>query len=95
MSRNHRALDRRRWELVRWQVRDRDKWRCRSCGKAGRLEVDHVRPLELFPNQDPFDPAGLQALCRSCHFAKTNEERIAKLPPDVRAWRNRLISTES
>ena len=102
MSRHHRALDRRRWAAVRWLVINRDGWRCRgilpdgtTCARPGRLECDHIRPLESFPDQDPFDPAGLQMLCRSCHFAKTNAERIAKLPPDVQAWRNRLKATKS
>ena len=35
----------------------------RSSGQAGRLECDHVRPLWQYPEQDPFDPDGCQALC--------------------------------
>ena len=92
MSRYHKRLDARRWTLTRRQVFDRDGWRCRACGRAARLECDHIRPLESFPDQDPYDTAGLQSLCRMCHFRKTNAERIAKLPPDVQAWRNRLNS---
>ena len=34
-------------------VRDLDGWRCRLCGKSGRLEVDHVVPLHLNPHKIP------------------------------------------
>ena len=37
---------RRQWARVRLAVLDRDSWRCQKCGKAGRLEVDHIKPLE-------------------------------------------------
>ena len=83
-----RPYDSRRWALVRLKAMERDGWRCRSCGKAGRLEVDHVVPLAR--GGDPFNPANLQALCRSCHFAKTAaENREANPPaPEVQAWRD-------
>ena len=90
MSRHHRALDRKRWAAVRWQVINRDGWRCRSCGKPGRLECDHVKPLE--DGGDAWAMGNLQMLCRSCHFRKTTAEKLANLLPDVREWRNRLIS---
>ena len=45
------------------------------CGRAGRLECDHINPLEREPGQDPYDPNGLQTLCRTCHLAKTADER--------------------
>ena len=44
-SRHHRALSGKRWELVRLRVFARNGWRCRNCGRAGRLEWDHVVPL--------------------------------------------------
>ena len=46
MSRRHTHLNARRWEAVRRTVFERDGWRCRKCGRAGRLEVDHVVPLK-------------------------------------------------
>ena len=52
-----RPYDSRRWALVRLKVMERDGWRCRRCGKAGRLEVDHVVPLAR--GGDPFNPANL------------------------------------
>ena len=59
---------------MRRVVFKRDGWRCVECGKAGRLECDHVMPLEREPGQDPFDPNGLQTLCRACHMEKTAAE---------------------
>lgn len=90
MSRHHRALDRRRWAHVRRLVLDRDGWRCQSkgCGKAGRLEVHHVRPLEA--GGEAYDLAGLITYCRPCHFAATAAALAEKLPGDVRAWRRLL-----
>ena len=85
MSRNHRRLDLRRWARVRRLVFDRDGWRCRACGKAGRLECDHRTPLEQGGAE--WDMGNLQTLCRRCHFGKTDRERVSKLPPEVRAWR--------
>lgn len=93
MSCAHKALNQRRWNAVRLHVFNRDGWRCVFCGKAGRLECDHVTPLEREPGQDPYDPNGLQTLCRACHMAKTrNENRrryreTAFVPPEVERWR--------
>ena len=30
--------------LLRKLAKDRDGWRCVKCGRAGRLEVDHIKP---------------------------------------------------
>ena len=48
MSSSKRKAAGRRWAMVRRLALDRDGWRCQNpgCGKAGRLEVDHVRPLQ-------------------------------------------------
>ena len=85
MSRHHLALNRARWQRVRWQVLARDKFRCRLCGRPGRLEVDHRVPLDK--GGAPWDMENLQSLCRTDHIRKTTAERIADLPPAVRAWR--------
>ena len=91
MSRFHSRLllNRPRWLAVRRRVLERDRWRCRSCGKAGRLEVDHVTPLRRDPGQNPYSLAGLQTLCRSCHLAKTAREN-QRDDPARDAWR-RLV----
>lgn len=85
MSRRHRNIDRRAWELVRVQVFNRDKWRCRKCGKAGRLECDHIQPLN--EGGDPLDPGNLQSLCRDCHFRKTGREN-ERISPERQEWRD-------
>ena len=74
MSREHKKINQRRWAFVRRAVLRRDKYRCQTCRKAGRLEVDHLTALHLDPLQDPFDLDGLQALCKSCHLEKTAKE---------------------
>lgn len=78
MSKNHDTLDRRLWEAVRRRTLARDNMRCRNCGKYGRLEVDHILPLE--DGGAPYDESNLQALCRRCHFAKTRAENLARNP---------------
>ena len=87
MSKHHTRLHARRWAAVRRFVFERDGWRCASCGRAGRLECDHVTPLEREPGQDPYDVSGLQTLCRACHIAKTRRENMRDLTPAELAWR--------
>ena len=90
VSRAHSGLNRRRWATVRRMVLDRDGWRCQQCGRAGKLEVDHVRALE--DGGDPYDMENLQTLCRSCHVRKTAGENRTRCPvsPEVQAWRDLL-----
>ena len=77
-----------RWQQLRRRIKDRDGWRCRECGRAGRLEVDHVKPIQ--DGGDPWDPANLQTLCRSCHIAKTRGENARSESPERKAWRDYL-----
>ena len=62
----------RRWAAVRRSVFERDGFRCRSCGRAGRLECDHVVPV--VQGGDWWGVEGLQALCRGCHIAKSRRD---------------------
>ena len=82
MSRNHARLNARRWAAVRRAVLERDGWRCCECGRAGRLECDHIRAIEKQPGQDPYDENGLQTLCRSCHI----EKHRPVLSPERQEW---------
>ena len=68
----------REWELVRRQVFARDGYRCVACGRAARLECDHVRPLNRGGAR--LDPRNLQSLCRTCHVAKTADENSGTTP---------------
>ena len=83
MSVQHAQLDRRLWEAARRAALARDKYRCRQCHRAGRLEVDHITPLDR--GGAPYAPANLQALCRRCHMVKTDRENPGD--PDRRDWR--------
>ena len=83
-SKHHKALDKRRWALLRLRIFERDNWRCRACGKVGRLECDHVVPLHK--GGDPYDPANLKTLCVGCHVGKSYGER-ARPDPGREAWR--------
>lgn len=86
MSRAHARLHAGRWAATRRAVFERDGYRCVRCGKAGRLECDHVVPLSVEPGQDPFNVEGLQTLCRGCHLAKTAAENRAERTPEEAAW---------
>ena len=66
MSRLHRQTANREWERIRREVFIRDGYRCRECGKPGRLECHHV--LELAQGGGN-DLGNLKALCRGCHIA--------------------------
>ena len=87
MSRYHVTINARRWQIVRRAVFERDDYRCVMCGRAGRLECDHIVPLQCEPGQDPYDMNGLQTLCRSCHIEKTAGENRRPLTPAELAWR--------
>ena len=84
MSKHHERIPWRVWAALRRQIFDRDGWRCRSCGRPGALECDHVVPIDR--GGAVLDPANLQTLCRSCHIDKTRGE--AKPPdPERERWR--------
>ena len=74
----------RRWAVVRAFVFKRDGFRCQSCGKAGRLECDHIVPVVR--GGDWWSAEGLQALCRGCHIDKTRRERV-RPNPEHDEWR--------
>lgn len=86
-----RTLHPGRWAAVRQKVFDRDGWRCVKCGRPGRLECDHVRPLHQ--GGDPWDMANLQALCGGCHREKSRGE-AGPLDPERERWREYLRSQE-
>ena len=90
MSHHHARLHARRWDAVRRAVLEHDGWRCTECARPGKLEVDHIVPMQREPNQDVYDVNGLQTLCRSCHIAKTGRENRRPLTPAELAWRELL-----
>ena len=84
-SRNFAKLNAKRWALLRLRIFARDGWRCRKCGRAGRLECDHVLPLHK--GGAPYDPANLQSLCRGCHIEKSRADGGHVPDPEREAWR--------
>ena len=97
MSKYHERLNVRGklWQRLRRRVFVRDRYRCRECQRPGRLECDHLVPLES--GGDPWGPANLQTLCRGCHVRKTvreNEEsRVRKMTPAELRWRALVAAT--
>ena len=84
----------RRWRALRQVVLKRDGYRCLTCGKAGRLEVDHIIPV--VQGGAWWDAAGLQTLCRACHFDKS---RIDVCGPDPerdewKRWMRNLVASQ-
>ena len=80
---------RRQWAKVRLHVLDIGGWSCAKCGKSGRLEVDHIKPLD--DGGAVYDLGNLQSLCRSCHISKTRGEQGGReTPPGVLEWRRYL-----
>lgn len=53
------------WRVLAWQCKDRDAWRCRDCGGAGKLEAHHIIPVER--GGAMWDLSNLITLCRTCH----------------------------
>ena len=79
MSRSKGIVPQRR----RNALKRRAGYRCERCGRAGRLEIDHIKPVFRGGSNDD---GNLQALCRGCHIAKT---KIDKRPVSEMAlkWR--------
>ena len=84
-SRHHAKLNRKQWELLRLRIFASDNWRCRKCGRAGRLECDHIVPLQR--GGDPYEPSNLQSLCRGCHIEKSRADGGHVPDPEREAWR--------
>lgn len=80
-SRLGQAIRGPRWDRARRGALDRAGWRCEGCGRAGRLEVHHKRPLQK--GGAAYDPDNLAALCRECHI----EAHRRPLTLRERAWR--------
>ena len=81
-SRFHAALDSRRWQVARRQCFALAGYRCSRCGRAGRLECHHRKPLQH--GGEPFDQANLECLCRRCHVEHHRREHDV---PGRAEWR--------
>ena len=55
------------WKRLRRKILDRDGWRCTKCGRAGKLEIDHIVPVKS-GGDDSLE--NLRALCVRDHIAR-------------------------
>ena len=69
------------WHNTRQTVLTLNGWRCQHCGKAGRLEVHHVKPLK--DGGAARDQSNLIPLCVGCHVAAHKRPET----PERGAWR--------
>ena len=91
MRKHSAEVNRNRWRRLRRKMLDKAGWRCKKCGKAGRMEMDHVIPISQ--GGAHWDEKNLQVLCRDCHFAKTGaENRLISAEKD--AW-EAIVATET
>ena len=75
MSDFHKDLDQKRWRVVRRRVLDRDGWRCKKCGRPGRLECHHI--VRLADGGARYDPDNLEIRCYDCHNSEHRHDRRA------------------
>ena len=66
--RKSRGIGSAAWEVIRQEVLDRDNWRCQNpeCGKAGQMEVHHLRAVK---DGGSDAQTNLITYCRDCHIA--------------------------
>lgn len=89
MSARHATIPTAARQAWRRAVLERAKYRCQHCGRAGRLEADHIKPLDQ--GGAALDLANGQALCRGCHIVKTKAERGQRCAtPGRNEWRRRV-----
>ena len=73
MSARHHRLSGPRWEATRRALFTSAGWKCQLCGRPGRLEAHHRKPL--YRGGAEYDQNNLMALCRTCHIAQTRAQR--------------------
>ena len=60
---------------MRAKMLERDGYRCKQCGKAGRLEIHHIEWLKNGGSET--DPTNLETLCVGCHKAIHKRPQLA------------------
>ena len=87
MSWQHRSLNQKLWAAARRGELRAAGYRCRECGRPGRLEVHHKKPLE--DGGSTYAPDNLRALCFPCHRSSHADERAKEVPGRLE-WRREL-----
>lgn len=81
----------RAWQRVRLRALKRDQYLCQECLRqehpTAAVDVDHIAPLHAAPDLR-LDMDNLQSLCRACHRAKTERDRL--IPVAVASEKNFL-----
>ena len=71
MSRHHHhPPNRRGWQSIRSRELKAAGRRCARCGRPGRLEIHHVKPLSEGDDDAQEHEKDLQVFCRECHLQK-------------------------
>lgn len=63
------------WQTVRRVVIERDESRCQMCRRdleLSEITIDHITPRSMGGSDKTIN---LQVLCRTCHDAKTRDDR--------------------
>ena len=74
MSRHHRQHTR-GWSRIRQRAIAAAGRRCTACGRPGKLEVHHVRPL----SRGGDNRGRVVVLCRDCHIHEHHKPDPARL----------------
>lgn len=88
------------WPKRAAEIRERDGYRCRRCGKhqddeKRRLSVDHVIPFRSFTDiVEANDPSNLVALCHSCHAKKHRAEQLWLKGDVLDMWRYQIAVSQ-
>jgi len=59
---------------VRYEALKRSNGKCQLCGSRDRLEVDHIKPISLYPKLQ-LEISNLQVLCHQCNSGKSNTDQ--------------------
>jgi 5-methylcytosine-specific restriction protein A len=77
-----------RWQRLRAIAKRRDGYCCTACGRSGKLDVDHIEPINQRPDL-AFALENLRTLCRPCHNRRTFGKRQSNAASRLRRRNSR------
>ncbi len=95
--RRHSAvvIARKQWKGVRHAALKRDGFKCTECGRRGRLECHHVKPVRTHPLL-AYELSNIAVLCVACHARHTRlEVGMGTENPAREAWRGLVNELQS